>query len=321
MSTRNSSPQPFVHPALFYRDDAEYLAGVVPFIHAGLAADEPVTVALPTGRLALVRGELGPAADDVLLLDMTEVGRNPGRLLPGVLLPAANAHPDRPVRIVGEPTWPVRTATEYPACVVHEALINHAFTGRDVTVLCPYDTARLTEQAIADAAVTHPELIENAVTRRSDHYAPDDAIARYNVPLAPPAGGDTYIVDTPNMAGLRSVAAKFACRHDMDDDRADELVLALTELASNSIEHAHDSATVLLGVTGGRVVCQVRDTGHITDPLAGRRPVPPHHLRGRGLLLVNEVADLVRVHSVPGSTTVEIHFDLDRPAAPVTSAA
>lgn len=319
MSTRNSVPERFAHPALFYRGDAEYLAGVLPFILDGLAAGDPVTVAVPTERLALLRTGLGEHADDVLLLDMTEVGRNPGRIIPGVLLPAADAHPDRAVRIVGEPTWPARSAIEYPACVVHEALINHAFTGRAVTVLCPYDAAGLPARALSDAELTHPQLIDGAVTRRSDRYAPDAAIAAYNVPLPPPDNADSYIVDTPNMAGLRNFAAKYAGQHDMDDDRAAELVLALTELASNSIEHAHDSATVLLGITGNRMVCQVRDSGHITDPLAGRRPVPPDHLRGRGLLLVNEVADLVRIHSVPGSTTVEIHFEIDR--QPVASAA
>lgn len=52
----------FVHPALFYRGDDEYLAGTVPFVRAGREAGEPVAVAVPPARLALLRDALGPAA-------------------------------------------------------------------------------------------------------------------------------------------------------------------------------------------------------------------------------------------------------------------
>lgn len=310
VSTRNSVADPFVHRALLYRGDAEYLAGVVPFIAAGIAAGEPVMVAVPTAQLALLTAELGAAAAQVRMLDMTKVGHNPGRIIAGVLLAFADAH-DSAVRIVGEPIWPTRSTAEYQACVRHEALINHALTGRQATALCPYDADGLDATALADSATTHPELIDGTGTRRSDRFAPESALATYNLPLAPPADADTYIVDTPNMAGLRRTAAKFAALHELDEARTDDLVLVLTELASNSIEHARDSARVLFANVGGRLVCQVSDSGHITDPLAGRRPATPDQLRGRGLLLVNELADLVRVHSGPDGTTVEVQFAVE----------
>ncbi|HEX9499900.1 MAG TPA: MEDS domain-containing protein, partial [Mycobacterium sp.] len=47
---------------------------------------------------------------------------------------------------------------EYPACVQHEALINMAFEGRGLTILCPYDTAHLGPRALVDARMTHPVL-------------------------------------------------------------------------------------------------------------------------------------------------------------------
>lgn len=45
--------------------------------------------------------------------------------------------------MINEPTWASRSDVEYPACVQHEALINNAFTGRDLAVLCPHDESRL----------------------------------------------------------------------------------------------------------------------------------------------------------------------------------
>ena len=44
------------------------------------------------------------------------------------------------------------------------------------------------------------------------------------------------------------------------------------------------------------------------DPLAGRRPAIPTQLNGRGLLVVNHLADLVRTHTRPGQTTIRAYF-------------
>lgn len=147
---------PFAHPALFYRGEEQYTAGTVPFLLEGLAAGEALAVAVPGPHLDLIRGGLGTGATGVEFLDMTEVGRNPGRIIPGVLRAFADAHPGRRVRIIGEPIWAGRSAEEYPACVQHEALINAAFEGREVTILCPYDADGLAPEVLADAHATHP---------------------------------------------------------------------------------------------------------------------------------------------------------------------
>ena len=80
LSSTITGAGPFRHPALFYRGMDEYLAGTVPFIEAGLAAGEPVAVAVPGAQLEAIRAGLADAADRVRLIDMTRAGRNPGRL-------------------------------------------------------------------------------------------------------------------------------------------------------------------------------------------------------------------------------------------------
>jgi anti-sigma regulatory factor (Ser/Thr protein kinase) len=286
------------------------LAGTVPFICDGLSAGEPVAVAVPADHVALLRLTLGADADRVRMLDMTVVGRNPGRIIPGVLRDFADRHPDRHVRIIGEPIWPRRTTDEYPACLRHEALINQSFSGRSATVLCPYDADGLEPRILADAARTHPVLVDRSGTHDSGEFAPDAVLADSNRPLPAPIGAERFVVDAGGLPGLRRVAAAFGLRQGLSVDRAEDLVLVLTELATNSIEHAASTAMVLLGRVADRVVCQVRDSGHITDPLAGRRPVAPGQGRGRGLLLVNHLSDLVRMHSRPGLTVTEVHFAL-----------
>jgi anti-sigma regulatory factor (Ser/Thr protein kinase) len=300
----------FSHPALLYRGHEEYLAGTVPFITDGLAGGDPVAVAVPTSRLDLLRTALGAAAADVRLLDMSEVGRNPGRIIPGVLRAFADPHTDRHVRIVGELVWPQRSEHGYPACVQHEALINRAFSGLSATILCPYDADRLDPAVIEEAARTHPVLIDGAGPRASMYYSPDDAAAAHNLPLLAPDRAEILVVDPAGLAGLRRVTAAFARGKGLDADRTEDLVLALGELVTNSIEHAGGTATVLLGGRDDLVVCQVHDTGHLADPLVGRRPVPPTQLRGRGLLMVNQLADLVRVHTSPDATCIEVRFSV-----------
>jgi hypothetical protein len=73
---------PFIHEALFYRSGGEFLAETVPFVRAGLAAGEPVLVALPPIGGAWLREALGADADRARFVDITRAGRNPGRLIP-----------------------------------------------------------------------------------------------------------------------------------------------------------------------------------------------------------------------------------------------
>lgn len=304
------SDEVFAHPALLYSTAAEYLAGTVPFVLDGLAAGEPVVVAVPRPNLDLLRAELGSAADRVRLHDMGEIGRNPGRILAELLHAAADPHPDRHVRIIGEPVWPGRSALEYPACVQHEALINHSFRGRRVTVLCPYDAVRLDPAVLADAAQTHPVLVEGGWARTSPAYAPDHAIARATGRLPEPGTATVFPFDAPRLSPARQFAAAEARRAGLDDDRVDDFVLAIGELAANSIRHGGGRGTLRIWSEDGLLAGEVSDAGRLTDPLAGRRRAGLRQMSGRGLLLVHHLADLVRTHTGPDGTTTRVYLRL-----------
>jgi anti-sigma regulatory factor (Ser/Thr protein kinase) len=291
----------FAHPVLFYRGAADYLAGTVPFIRSALAAGEPVAAVVPTAHLQLLRDELGPDAGSVWLVDMSVAGRNPGNIIPGVMRPFADKH-DGPVRIVGEAVWPGRTAVEYPACAQHEALVNDAFAGLDATILCPYDAENLTQDVLDDARRTH----------HTTEYEPDLVVERYNQRLDVPGEALTRTTHAGFPPIRRSVAA-FATRAGLE--RVDDMVLAVDELTANSVRHGGGAGTVYLWSEPGSVVCQVEDHGHLTNLLAGRVPASVTQFGGRGLLLVNHLADLVRIHTSPKGTAVRVYFKLPSTAA------
>ena len=299
-----TAAEPFVHPALFYRSDAEYLAALVPFVTEGLALDQPVAVAVPGARLDLLRDALGDVARHVTMLDMAEEGRNPGRIIPRVLRRFADARTGSHVRIIGEPIWADRSGAEYPACAQHEALINAAFTGRDVTILCPYDLATLDETAITDARQTHPVVWEADRRYVSDHYAPDHVVARYNAPLPDDAEGAFPVERPSELPSARRFAAQRARLLGLAEERLADLELIAGELVTNSLRHTSGPCRLGVRVEDDHLVCEVRDGGTLTDPLVGRRPPEAGQRSGLGLLLVNDLADLVRVHTTADGTTV-----------------
>jgi anti-sigma regulatory factor (Ser/Thr protein kinase) len=308
MSTETTH-EAFVHPALFYRTPEEYSEQTVAFLREGLAKGEPMAVAVPGPNLELIKAGLGADAEGIVFLDMTEAGRNPGRIIPKVLRGFADAHPEERVRIIGEPIWAGRSEVEYPACAQHEALINAAFEGRALTILCPYDETRLDETVIAEAKVTHPTLISGDGRESvSDAYDWEAVVDRYNQALSPASDVAVFPFEENELPAVRLFAVDEAMRLGLAGERLLDAELAVSELTTNSVVHGGGRGTLAIWAEGGQLVCEVRDTGRLTDPLAGRRPPEHAQLGGRGLMLVHYVSDLVRVHTGETGTTVRFYL-------------
>ncbi|MFI1034147.1 anti-sigma factor RsbA family regulatory protein [Streptomyces sp. NPDC020951] len=297
-----------LHPALFYRTEREYVDRTVSFVQEGLAVGEPVAVAVPGPHLELIAAGLGADARRVRLLDMTEAGRNPGRIIPTVLRAFADAHPRGRVRIIGEPIWAGRSAVEYPACAQHEALINAAFEGRTVTILCPYDATRLDGQVLADARITHPTVIADGTERVSDAYDWPSVLARYNEALAPAPDAAVFSFGPDDLFAVRAFAVGQAERLGLAGQRLADAELAAAELTTNSVVHGDGRGTLAVWAEAGQIVCEVRDAGRLADSLAGRRVPARGQIGGRGLLLVHCVTDLVRLHTGDDGTTVRFYI-------------
>lgn len=302
----------FVHEALLYRDADEFAAGVAAFVRAGLDGGEPVLVAAPPGQIALLKDALGDAAAEVAFLDMTELGRNPSRIIPAVR-EWVDAQPPGRVRFVGEPIWPGRSACETLEATRHEALINLAFADTRASILCPYDAARLDAQVLTDATCTHPVLVHDGERRESERYTdPLLVYAAADRPLAPPPGPvDAHPVST-DLGGLRRFVTAQATAGGLAGSRVEDLVLAVNEAATNSLLHSGGRPGVVrMWRSDGLLTCEIADGGRISDPLAGRRRPPDEAHSGRGLWLVNHLCDLVELRAEPGGTTLRLHMQLD----------
>ena len=98
----------FAHEALLYAGDDGFLAGTMPFVLEGLAADEPLLLVLSAPKVERIKDELNGDRDSdrILFADMDEVGVNPARIIPAwrrfLDEQGAQGHA---VRGIGEPIW------------------------------------------------------------------------------------------------------------------------------------------------------------------------------------------------------------------------
>jgi anti-sigma regulatory factor (Ser/Thr protein kinase) len=310
-----AAPAGFSHEAAAYGDDGEFLAATVPFVLEGLQAGEPVLVALARRGEALLKRELGRHADGVQLIDMESVGRNPARIIPVWRQFVRDRPADgRPIRGIGEPAWPGRDAGELAECHLHEALLNAAFASSPAfRMLCPYDATALDQAVLREARRTHPLERRGGRAVASATFDPDrGADRRFRRRLPEPASVAAEIVIDAAMLPaslphVRRLIAAQAASGGLDTRRCDDLVVAADEIIVNAVRHGGGSGRMRLWREAGRVVCEVRDSGRLDDPMVGRRLPDRLSGGGRGLWIVNQLCDLVQIRSSVTGTAVRIH--------------
>ena len=138
-------------------------------------------------------------------------------------------------------------------------------------------------------------------------------------PLSDPPAGAEVLRYRADLARVRSFAAAWAARAGLPPHRVGDLVIAVGELAANTLAHTNEPGQLTLWATGSEVICQVHDIGEITDPLAGKLcPDPGDPAGGRGLWVVHQLCDLVEIRTGPAGTTTRVHLQLRAPLAAVT---
>jgi anti-sigma regulatory factor (Ser/Thr protein kinase) len=117
----------------------------------------------------------------------------------------------------------------------------------------------------------------------------------------------TYRAD---LSRVRAVVVRHAVDVGLSDSRASDLVLAVSEVAANTLRHTRSNGTLTIWHDENEIVCEIHDEGTIADPLAAKRRPAPGTLGGQGLWLVHQVCDLVELRSGRDGTTVRMHMAL-----------
>jgi anti-sigma regulatory factor (Ser/Thr protein kinase) len=135
--------------------------------------------------------------------------------------------------------------------------------------------------------------------------------------------------DSGTLGALRAGVKAHACEAGLPEARAEDLVLAVHELAANAVCHGAGEGRLRIWKLGGSLHCRVEDgeplaSGHPGEPpdhegseaadaADASGPVSGHALPsgpGHGLWLVRHVADQMRILSGDRGTRATIAFDL-----------
>ncbi|WP_283164967.1 MEDS domain-containing protein [Streptomyces sp. HU2014] len=261
----------FVHHACLYGSDEDFLAMALPFVRAGLAAEEPVLAATTPANIDLLRRALGERAYALDTAETAYFGRRPVERVSAFLrYHDRRARPGRRMRMIAEPVWGGRSDRQIAEWQRMESGLNVLLAALPVWMICPYDT-RVVSPAVAEAAcATHPACLKGERLTPCASYT-DPGVYAEAVRPAPVAAPPTAAVAGPagRVADVRRFARERAAAAGLAGER-----LALAELA------VCEAANHLLGAGGARLALRAwEEPGavlyELTRPEPSGAPVPP----------------------------------------------
>src|SRR3954447_546562 len=301
----------FKHEALMYAGEEDFVGQLAPFIRDSVDADEPILVMVTADKVARLREAVGDP-EGVEFAEMGAIGKNPARIIPA-WREFATRHEGKRIRGIGEPIWADREPDELVECQHHESLLNKAFADAEgFRLVCPYDIRGLPEPVLQEARRSHPTIVAGDLTSASGDYRGDEKAAHaFGDPLPePPTMRHLLRFERFTLAAVRGFAERRAARAGLAERRKNDVVLAVNEVATNSVLYGGGHGVVRSWRQGTSLIFEVTDRGRIQEPLVGRKRPALGKPGGRGLWLVNQVCELVQVRSSAAGTIVRLHMSL-----------
>jgi anti-sigma regulatory factor (Ser/Thr protein kinase) len=306
------------HDLFPFGTDMELLEGIVPFLREGLAAGQPAIIVATPVDVALLREGLGGDADRVCVIDSDSWYVRPAAAIAdyeSVLRELTDGGATQ-IRLAGQ--LPHRmTPEERRSWTRYESVLNRAFQDHPVWVVCLYD-ARVEPQRtmLEDALRTHPTVWEGGARRPSPQFI-DPEVLLSELPEPADRLGDAPAlclrVDSDPDCWRAPVAAA-GIRGGLSRERLDELMVAISEVVANAVQHGVPPVELAAWVAPGELVCEIGDHGcGPMDPLAGylppgraaaRRDDAP--ARGMGLWVARQLSDTLAVRCGHDGTTIRL---------------
>jgi anti-sigma regulatory factor (Ser/Thr protein kinase) len=155
-----------------------------------------------------------------------------------------------------------------------------------------------------------PVLMRDGSAHPSATFMSAGGLTGGESPLPEPPAGLEVLTYREDPGEARAFVRRQGHAAGLREPRLTDLVIAVGELAANTLRHTGGPGTVRVWAAGPEVICEVHDSGHIRDALAGTRRPASDIGRGRGLWVVHQVCDLVEMRTSRTGTTFRLHIGL-----------
>jgi anti-sigma regulatory factor (Ser/Thr protein kinase) len=294
------------HNAFVYETRDEYVSVAVNFLQEGLELGEGAVVANTRDGIGTLRDALGHQAARVTFVDVSEAYTRPAKALAAYhRVYADELRRVERLRAVADVQFGPDPG-EWDLWTGYEAVFNRSFAHLPAWVLCSYNRAVLPDPVLDGVLRTHPEVVSQGTWRDSTVY--DDRDEPLRSRAKPGQLEDVHVLalggDVGNDVGaLRERIARSLQQLGLADHKVIDLLLAMTEILSNSFTHGTGLKLIRTGRIEGRYAGEIVDNGPgFDDPTAGY--LAPRSGQGSGLWIARQLTwDIEFFRGPDGFTT------------------
>ncbi|GGU98621.1 hypothetical protein GCM10010182_14170 [Actinomadura cremea] len=299
------------HRAFVYAGTDDFLSVAVPFLRAGLEADQAVVAVAREPHLTALRDTLADHGDAIAFRDSAKFYLHPVHTLRDYQEIVKGSAP-RSVCALAEPVWDGWDERQTREWIRYESLINVVFGDSGARALCPYNGASLPAEVVRQMRRTHPSVLRDGRTESNAEYVRPEAFgaecdrAR---PFTRPATADHMVIDGADLHAMRTFVERRADAHGLGPARTLNLITAVNELAANALQHGTPPAGLRVWADGDDLVCEVGDHGcwrPAPSSLTGFIPPDTALQPGFGLWTVRLLVDLMELRTDWNGTFVRI---------------
>jgi transcriptional regulator with XRE-family HTH domain len=170
------------HAALIYATEDEFIEHAARFVGEGVERSEATLVVTTLPRIKRLRRRLGAAAGDATFAEARRWYSTPPAALSAYrkFVEEELAAGAGWIRILGEPVWSGRSASEAALWTRYESLLNLEFAGAPVTIVCPYDASSVDAEILEQAHATHQHTrTDGELAANAGYRPPSDFVLEF----------------------------------------------------------------------------------------------------------------------------------------------
>jgi anti-sigma regulatory factor (Ser/Thr protein kinase) len=309
-NTRVARPVALQHRCAFYTSPADLTRQLHPAVRSAIAAGTTVAIAAPRSTVEELFAEFGRIPQ---LVELDRPGRSAHS---GQTVATERALELRELTVARGPIMMVNQhdsaydGSDGSFWTELDAAFNVALAALPVELTCYYPDLPLHREITEGARSNHPSLLSSGFAHHNPaHQNPRTVLATHPAPVPALLGVPVLekVFGAWQLNEVRAAIEEELLEAGYGLDRAEDVVLAVNEVATNAVEHGANEAHISLWLEPDGAVCEVVDRGTLADPLPGL--VAPHSSvpRGRGIWIARQICDALHVWADDQGTHVRIH--------------